>query len=838
MNEVRQWTPDELSNVLSKVAGMKENLKIIDDALSFDSLLASLRKVALEPTLSSMISQARQGCYVKAPLELMQASVMQKAALCVNREGEWSLRKDGYMALSHVWEEGIQADPQNLGLPRYILDQIFKIIEPVGATWLWLDGLAIAGGNRTLSSGEEALKIDIINTLASVYERAEAVIVFDAIVLRLHSTDPVDIAVALSCGKWRTRIWTYQEAKLATKVLLLTASGIADFQDVLKELCRRHELSVTIGGRDSEKLLVLKNSMLGLIRSDSEITLSAISKACYGRRTGNDIDYARAFFPLLKLHWQSRFSREEATQVIYESQYQDATRLICLHGSPRLKEGYGWAPSYLNDVEGDLMDNLNFQKRGIYAEWITYKIQESIPAVSGAYVFRIGLTSGRSFLCGGTLSRDEHEESIRGFNSACADGTAYILTRRIIYPKPQWATPVLLVRKLARSHGVQEAFVYMTLAVGDSEAHERPGPEFWLLLHDNPIRTISTHSAAGEGMAEIRYMLSDEARHRGDTAVHVAAQVGDTVGLSQLTKDRSTTSLRNNNGWTALHVAAYYGHEKAVKLLIEAGSFVDALENRKRTPLILAADEGQFQAAKVLLESGADAKYSDPDQWSALFEAIIRKHTDVVKLLLSKGVDPNASDKFNLATPLGAAVERFDILSSLLEAGADANLQHSTGLSPLHMAARAGARDSAEKLLFYNADVDVAIGPGDPITPLYYAIEQQHEEVVHLLLFCGADANKRFQDAWTPLMFAAKAGNLSICRQLLDAGAELSAISQAEAWTPLHIGARYGRRVVVKLLCERGASNGKETEDRAGKTPLQLAQENGHQSVIQYLQEQ
>lgn len=92
------------------------------------------------------------------------------------------------------------------------------------------------GGNRTLSSAEEALKTDVINTLALVYERAEAVIVLDAILLRLHSMDPVDIAMALCCGKWRTRIWTYQEAKLATKVLLLTASGVADFQDVLKEL--------------------------------------------------------------------------------------------------------------------------------------------------------------------------------------------------------------------------------------------------------------------------------------------------------------------------------------------------------------------------------------------------------------------------------------------------------------------------------------------------------------------------------------------------------------------------------------------------------------------------
>ena len=82
--------------------------------------------------------------------------------------------------------------------------------------------------------------------------------------------------IVLTCGKWRTRIWTYQEENLATQVCLITASGVANFHDVCEELCRWHESSVSIGGYDCENYAVPKSSLLDLIRSDSKISLSAI----------------------------------------------------------------------------------------------------------------------------------------------------------------------------------------------------------------------------------------------------------------------------------------------------------------------------------------------------------------------------------------------------------------------------------------------------------------------------------------------------------------------------------------------------------------------------------
>ena len=124
------------------------------------------------------------------------------------------------MAISHVWEEGIQAEADNRGLSRSILDSIFVELGHVNAPWIWLDCLAIPAGNRALTARQEVLKKDIINNLSSIHRNADAVVVFDALVMRLRSRDLVDVAVVLLCGKWMTRIWTLQEIRLAGNVLI------------------------------------------------------------------------------------------------------------------------------------------------------------------------------------------------------------------------------------------------------------------------------------------------------------------------------------------------------------------------------------------------------------------------------------------------------------------------------------------------------------------------------------------------------------------------------------------------------------------------------------------
>jgi hypothetical protein len=234
--------------------------------------------------------------------------------------------------------------------------------------WIWLDGLAIPGGNQTLTVHEEELKKDIINNLVSIYNNAEYVVIFDALVMQLRSTDLVDTAVCLLCGKWMTRVWTYQEVFMARRALVITATGAVLFLDMVQALHllsgnqeHQKELLGNIDFKDFEGKIPkdvdpgkFENTYLRFARlmprEGKPPSLTAIALSCHERRTSNDVDSARAFFPVLGLAWKTQYSREEGMHEIYDSQRRSAKRLLLMHGSSRSSRRPGWAPSYLTGL--------------------------------------------------------------------------------------------------------------------------------------------------------------------------------------------------------------------------------------------------------------------------------------------------------------------------------------------------------------------------------------------------------------------------------------------------------------------------------------------------------
>ena len=81
----------------------------------------------------------------------------------------------------------------------------------------------------------------------------------------------------------------------------------------------------------------------------------------------------------------------------------------------------------------------------------------------------------------------------------------------------------------------------------------------------------------------------------------------------------------------------------------------------------------------------------------------------------------------------------------------------------------------------------------------------------------------------TCLMISALNGHLSICRLLLDKGAQVEARDSID-WTPLHFAVSRGHVEIVRLLCDRGADV--EARDNDDRRPLHLAAYFGHISVV------
>lgn len=186
-NELCYWTEKELDELF------------IDLSLPSDTPFNKLISFRIQPNDGNRPSTLAD--FVKPNLEDIGDSASKLGALCVDRHGRFRLNpEEGFAALSHVWSQGLGADDDNRGLHKSLLTQVFDKVEPLGIKWIWTDSLAIPGGKRALDFLEEELKGKLINAMANIYRQAKYVVIFDALCLRLNSTDPVKVAAVIALG--------------------------------------------------------------------------------------------------------------------------------------------------------------------------------------------------------------------------------------------------------------------------------------------------------------------------------------------------------------------------------------------------------------------------------------------------------------------------------------------------------------------------------------------------------------------------------------------------------------------------------------------------------------
>ncbi|KAJ0068009.1 hypothetical protein NL108_014945, partial [Boleophthalmus pectinirostris] len=234
--------------------------------------------------------------------------------------------------------------------------------------------------------------------------------------------------------------------------------------------------------------------------------------------------------------------------------------------------------------------------------------------------------------------------------------------------------------------------------------------------------------------------------------------------------------------------------------------------------LYISAKQGDLQKVIHLLVEGKDPNYVDgQSKRTALHAAAAAGHQEICHMLVQAGANLETFDE-DQRTPLMVACENnhLDTVKYLLRAGASVCHKDIMGFTCLHLAAKLGLHDMIQYLLS-RASKYINCQDDGGWTPITWAIEYKHKEIVNLLLSRGSDVNIRDKEENVCLHWAALSGCDDIAQALLDARCDLTAVN-IHGDLPLHIAARENHLDCVMLFLSRGSDVNQRNKE--GGTPL------------------
>lgn len=179
-----------------------------------------------------------------------------------------------------------------------------------------------------------------------------------------------------------------------------------------------------------------------------------------------------------------------------------------------------------------------------------------------------------------------------------------------------------------------------------------------------------------------------------------AAIQGNSPLVRTILQHGTHPDFQDPQGETALNWAAHLGHTAVVKDLLAAGADREVVGTfLQATPLLLAA-YGGYRGIVALLAVLADVNARDPHGATALMLALEPRTTlqkspqrmiNILETLIQAGADLNLQDqKGNTALIRAAQVGNLDAARLLFNAGADTQIRNQAGFTALEVAAQHG----------------------------------------------------------------------------------------------------------------------------------------------------
>ena len=282
------------------------------------------------------------------------------------------------------------------------------------------------------------------------------------------------------------------------------------------------------------------------------------------------------------------------------------------------------------------------------------------------------------------------------------------------------------------------------------------------------LRTRPTmHGSVAAALAACLSLASPAAGAAAASEVADAAMAGDADEVRRLIEAGADVDAPQVDGTTALHWAARWDDHEAARLLIRAGATLDAANHAGSTPMRLAAVNGSAAMIARLLDAGVDPNAAlSPDGDTALMMAARTGRPDAVRLLLDRGADVNRAETWGGTTALMWAVAEHhaEAVELLIARGADVDAR--TRIYPVADAAGSEGPEPEDA----EPDAEPVGYSNGGFTPLLFAAREGDLTSARLLVAGGADLGSVASDGKDALGLAIYNGNYELASFLLEFG--------------------------------------------------------------------
>ncbi|KAJ6784458.1 hypothetical protein PWT90_02875 [Aphanocladium album] len=301
----------------------------------------------------------------------------------------------------------------------------------------------------------------------------------------------------------------------------------------------------------------------------------------------------------------------------------------------------------------------------------------------------------------------------------------------------------------------------------------------------------------------------------GHSALHLAAKAGHISLIEPLRAAGAVMSAMNGHGRTALQCAIEGGHAGVVSKLIEKGAKLDPIN------LHTAVHTGSpLDNIKMLIDMGVDPDFVAPDGFTPLLIASAMGRSDIVNYLLANGASIRFRTSHRQQSVLDMAVisRQLDTVSAIL----DSPVYKQAFQSDRSYAWIAASKDSSPdakiyKYIFERTDCQKDHGAAI----LHWAVRNENEPLLHLLVNNGVDLAIPSMDGWSALHTASMAGKTDMMQIILNKGFGIN-YQGHKSRTALHQAIAANQTSSISFLLENGADTSLLDEDSQGCVNIAL----------------